>query len=91
MNKRELVNELQSNLMKLAQAFVDNKPQTKPWGAEKEEFSYLNEKFTKLIGNLTAEFYLEETDDKYLGKVLELNDEIKSKIEIVKSSKKQSK
>ncbi len=91
MNKRELVNELQSNLMKLAQAFVDNKPQNKPWGVEKEEFKYLHEKFIKLISYLPAEFYFEETYDKDISKVLELNVEIENKIEIVKNSKKQSK
>lgn len=87
MNKKEMVNALQSDLMKLAQAFVDNKPQNKPWGTEKKEFSHYNDQFTRLIGKLTLDFYLEECDSKYIVEILELSNDIKNKIDSLKSHK----
>lgn len=82
MNKKKLILTLQSNLMELAKAFVEKKG-NKPWTDEKEEFNSYYNQFKNLIGNLPPDFYLEENDSKYSAEILELSEQIKTKIEII--------
>lgn len=74
--------------MSLIQAYDENKPKNKPWGAEKEEFENYNARFIRLIEKLTADFYLEEADDNLINEIIELCDDIKKKIDVIKSYKK---
>jgi len=87
MNNKEKVITLQSDLMQLANAFVENKWQNKPWEAKKEEFSRFNEQFKILIAQLPSDFYLEETNDEFTNMILTLSIDIKRKIETLKCDK----
>jgi len=87
MKNREIVNTLQTNLMKLAQAFVEKKDQNKPWGTIIEEFTRYHEQFKELIGKLPSDFYLDESNNEFTDDILKLSGEIESKVETLKNLK----
>lgn len=87
MKNREMVNALQTNLMQLAQAFIENKDKNKPWETIKEEFSGYHEQFKELIGKLPSDFYLDESYNEFTDNILKLSGEIERKVETLKKLK----